>query len=825
MKRRSAALLRAVLVLWICLGLPPEASGAIVCVPADMTLAAALNQAQSSPTTIHLVQGTYDLAATVWHWGYLGGTLVRSGSELVGGYTAGCAGRNIGAGNTKLTDSAAGANADGVLVKGDLTIEGITFELHHGFVLFVENVFGGIVFNSGGKIVLSRDAFLDTSGNALSINWLQYPNVAGTIRIVDTLIANNASPYCFVAVIVDGGAPDVDFINNTIYGNTTGAGACFYNHYNGGVGGTTYNLYNNIFYGTAGSFDLYTDDTSVALVDNVIGTRSGPAPAKNLNTQTGDPKLDANYKPIEVPASPVINAGYNSPPGGLPSLDLTGNPRQVGPRVDRGAYESSLDYAFLKTVTKTVDDGTSGTLRDAITAVNSNGSGEIRFDIGSGCGPHVITLDHTKPDLALAVDSTIDGYSQTGAAPNDLDLGDDATICVILESDGSDTRGLVVPSTADDTTNVTIQGLGFSGFSTTGIDLQGGSEHVVDGNHFGGTIGGHAMLPNGFDIRLGAATHDDVIGSDDVADRNIVGDATGSGIVIASGATNNQILNNYIGIGWNPNTSVYTNRGNGARGIYVAGDGTTINGNLIGNNAQAGIVLDSGGAHDNVIAQNSIGADSFGSVFANASGIHLIGDSGGTGDAPNDNNIRLNVIAANTAQGVLIDVGQRNKVRRNSIYANGALGIDLGAVGPAVPQSDDGGFHLLDEANRTQNFPILTLAGGDTALGTVAGSLTTTAGDYTLDFYITGSCDDSGYGQGGVWLAAATVTVPVPVSGNQSTEPFSVQINAPLLAPLFDGSTITATATDSLGNTSEFSACATYSNTGIFANGFDPPAI
>jgi len=37
-----------------------------------------------------------------------------------------------------------------------------------------------------------------------------------------------------------------------------------------------------------------------------------------------------------------------------------------------------------------------------------------------------------------------------------------------------------------------------------------------------------------------------------------------------------------------------------------------------------------------------------------------------------------------------------------------------------------------------------------------------------------------------------------------------------------DGNQITATATDSLGNTSEFSPCASYSNDGIFFNGFEP---
>ncbi len=229
--------------------------------------------------------------------------------------------------------------------------------------------------------------------------------------------------------------------------------------------------------------------------------------------------------------------------------------------------------------------------------------------------------------------------------------------------------------------------------STAGIDLQGGSAHSIVGNHFGGSIGGHAMQPNGFDIRLGAnanTTHDDTIGGD-IAERNIIGDAdqfrcrdqqTGRKTTRSSAT--------YIGVGWSIGGSSYTNRANGARGVYVAGDNNTISGNLIGNNVQAGIVLDSGGAHDNLISENLIGADGEGMLFANTgAGIHLIGDSGGTGDAPNDNTIRLNTIASNGAQGVLVDVGQRNRIRKNSIFANAALGIDLGAVGPAFPQSDD----------------------------------------------------------------------------------------------------------------------------------------
>jgi hypothetical protein len=345
------------------------------------------------------------------------------------------------------------------------------------------------------------------------------------------------------------------------------------------------------------------------------------------------------------------------------------------------------------------------------------------------------------------------------------------------------------------------------------------------GNHFGGSIGGHVMLPNGFDIRIAAGASNSAIGSTDYADRNIIGDATNSGIVLSNGTAGNLISGNYIGLGWSTGSSSYTNRGNGARGIYVAGDHNVIYDNLIGFNAQSGIVLDSLGANANLIEQNLIGADVAGTDVGNgAAGIHLIGDSGGTGDAPNHNTIIYNTVADNGGQGVLIDVGQGNLMRLNSIYGNALLGIDLLPIGPNDPQSNDGGLHLLDEANRSQNFPVLTAALGGNENGTVAGSLTTTPGAYSIDFYNSPGCDSSTHGEGKSWLGSANVTVPVPMAGLQGTFSFNdLPISAPLFVTLADGSKITATATDANGNTSEFSACQNYLNDTLFTDGFEGP--
>ena len=63
-----------------------------------------------------------------------------------------------------------------------------------------------------------------------------------------------------------------------------------------------------------------------------------------------------------------------------------------------------------------------------------------------------------------------------------------------------------------------------------------------------------------------------------------------------------------------------------------------------------------------------------------------------------------NTIAYNSGDGVAIVTGTGNRISRNSIHSNGALGIDLAPNG--VTANDNGD---LDEgANERQNFPVLT---------------------------------------------------------------------------------------------------------------------
>jgi hypothetical protein len=814
------------LVLLLAVGSAARAANDEVCVSNDSQFASALaDTSYWPPQTIKVVQGTYHLGPT--KWGGAAFFVVIGGTKLLGGYAAGCAdaGRDIALGNTVLMDDAS------IIMHGNLTFEGLTWK--SGIYIMANNIGdgdygpipGNVDLTPGKEVLFRRDAFLD--GGSFVIDWGQDDDAGGVLRVVDSVARGSDCPWDFS--IIAGGAPDIQLVNNTAVGNTIAV--CVETRYAGGWGSghPSISAFNNIFYGNSLE-DLYFQvNTSAVLVNNVIGTHDYNGAVTQFGTLTGDPKLDANLRPIEGPPSPVINSGSNVAPGGLPEHDLDGGARVIGTTVDRGAYESGISDALIKVVTNTSDHDT-GSLRSAILSVNQTGSGLITFDIPGGCGPQVITLNSELP--AVQDGTIINAFTQAGASPNSLDVGDDATLCVILESGNSNvTHGIRVAGDAGDAVAVSIKGFGFSGFSDAAIDLQGGSGHFVAGNHFGGSIGGHALQPNGVDIRLGNFAHDAIIGGDDVGDRNIIGDATGSGILLQGtasppllfGTHDNQVLNNYVGVGWNANLFSYTDRGNGTRGIHLFGHDNTLSGNLIGFNAQAGILVDGGGAAGNIIDGNSIGVDANDSNYTNLgndnAGIHFAGD---IGDAPSGNTVRDNTIWYNGNQGVLVSIGHGNKIRKNSIYLNGLLGIDLAAIG-VTANDDDGGIQQNDYANRGQNFPVVTSAGGGYASGHVSGTLTTTGGDHVVDVYVSPDCDASGHGEALVWLKGKTVTVTVPQGLDQGTAPFDIAVAIQPPSGLGNGWSIIATATDAAGDTSEFSACTAYANDTIFANGFQQP--
>jgi titin len=124
-----------------------------------------------------------------------------------------------------------------------------------------------------------------------------------------------------------------------------------------------------------------------------------------------------------------------------------------------------------------------------------------------------------------------------------------------------------------------------------------------------------------------------------------------------------------------------------------------------------------------------------------------------------------------------------DEILYNSIFSNTGLGIDLGDDG--VTQNTPGGPHT--GPNEFQNFPVLSVNSG-----VLTVSLNSTANALFIIQLFVATPDPSGYGQGKSVLETFTITTDP--SGNGSA-----QVNLP------PGEEITATATDSLGDTSEFS--------------------
>ena len=273
----------------------------------------------------------------------------------------------------------------------------------------------------------------------------------------------------------------------------------------------------------------------------------------------------------------------------------------------------------------------------------------------------------------------------------------------------------------------------------------------------------------------------------------------GTGVnLLLGGADTNTIQGNYIGI----NANATAGLGNQQQGILinVGPDGNTVTGNVIGFNTTGGIRIIGNGTDNttnNVIRGNWIGTDSTGTLnFGNGlEGIAV--QTGAAGNQIGGTGVgQGNVVAFNGTAGVAVYTSSTaNPIRGNAVYSNGGLGIDLdNGFGTGVTPNDPGDGD--SGSNGLQNFPVLLFAQSNAGLTTIAGTFNSTASStFTLDFYSSPSGDE-----GAVYLGSASVTTDS--SGD-------AVINVGLAASVAAGQVITATATSSSNDTSEFSAAIT----------------
>jgi hypothetical protein len=513
--------------------------------------------------------------------------------------------------------------------------------------------------------------------------------------------------------------------------------------------------------------------------------------ATNSNNISTAPLLQSSGVPQN--ASPLVNAGTRFVPGGLPALDLAGNPRKVGSDPDIGAFETAVDNSFYLDVINTAASG-AGSLAQAVASANAtDGRQVIRFNIPGTC-PRTITLGQT---LTLTDATDIAGETQPGAQANTFAIGYNGAPCIVLKAGSGVSGGIVFDSTqaADD---LSLSQIAFAGF-TTALSIRSGRSHLVTGNQFGGMLGNITLLDSGTAIRVDDSAGDVQIGGPDAEQANFIGGA-GLGIVL-DGTGDNRVLGNAIGEGGLtqfPNTV----------GIAVTSDHNRIDDNWISLSSAVNVLMSGDAAHDNILSDNLISGGGTGLNIDEGAHHNRIGPD--------------NYFGANDGDAIHVHSGSHNDLGGNRYGSNGGLGIDLGDNG-VTPNDADPIFDSNVSPNRNQNYPVLDRAVKSVqfALISVGGYLSSTTGSYRLEFYRSHTCDDSGYGEGSSLIATQTLDLDCSIVGNdqQCRKTFSVLINGNFVA----GDRITVTATSPADNTSEFSACETIleADDRIFADDFE----
>ncbi len=317
-----------------------------------------------------------------------------------------------------------------------------------------------------------------------------------------------------------------------------------------------------------------------------------------------------------------------------------------------------------------------------------------------------------------------------------------------------------------------------SGNASNGVTVQG-QGHRVQGNFIGTDVTGTRTLGNGTGIRVSGLGH--TIGGTESGAGNLISGNRFAGLDISL-ANNNTVQGNFIGTDVTGTKPVGNGLGLtiGAAMDNVIGGTVPGAGNVISGNAGDALRIDS---PRNRVQGNRIGTDFSGTAPLSNGGHGVFLRTAGSNTIGGAEEAAGNLIAFNGGDGILVDRGLGNAIRRNAIFghANGR------------------GIRLLNGGNRNQAAPNLTSAVSGGGLITVEGILISAPNTtYTVELFANSVCHSSGFGEGERFFASLTVATNAKGRAN-----FTLVV-AIFVKP---GQFVTATATDPAGNTSEFSAC------------------
>jgi parallel beta-helix repeat protein len=415
---------------------------------------------------------------------------------------------------------------------------------------------------------------------------------------------------------------------------------------------------------------------------------------------------------------------------------------------DAGSAGKCRGAVFL--VTTTQESGP-GSLRQAILDANATHTetvSTIAFHIpltDPGFDGHVFTLQPTTPLPAVRRPTFIDGMSQTAFSGDSNPLGPEVVLNGSLADRGN---GLVLRGDRSAVIELVINGF----VHGAGISLQTNargdhppSRHRLRNNYIGTDQTGTTAVPNAKGVVIQGGESPTAQAQDNQLTGNLITGNLGVGISLCE-AADTRLTGNRIG----------TDR----TGTAPLGNGSH------------GLLLHCAGAPRTLIEQNTI-------AFNAGDGIRIAPD--------------YRAAVALTPEG-----HQSTTIRRNAIFANEGLGINL--LPPPVGTEDGSTANDVCDAdlgaNRLQNFPDLLLVTSDGQSTHISGTLNSLPNQsFTLEFFATAAAAVAGGGEGQTFIGETSVVTDATCQSR-----FTVSVPGG-----FVGQSLTATATDAAGNTSEFS--------------------
>jgi hypothetical protein len=425
--------------------------------------------------------------------------------------------------------------------------------------------------------------------------------------------------------------------------------------------------------------------------------------------------------------------------------------------INQNVLLAATENQFI--VTNTADIGP-GSLRQAILDAEAHaGPDTVLFNIpdndtGYDGNNGVWTIPSVAECYRFKIGETvIDGSSQTINQGDRNSLGPEIAIDGRLLSVSPNNCFLITSR------KNAISGLVLFGFKSNAINIgENGANNHIFGNYIGTNATGNDIIRNEYGIQISQGASNNIIGGSKANERNVIS-GSNSGIILTE-TTNNIIQGNLIGTDATGTFAL----GHDHSGITIS-SGAINNiiggiaegeGNLISGNGWYGVSIEYEDSDSNQVIGNKIGTDISGtrSIPNLNSGVRVSGDAQYNQIGPG------NLIRHNLEYGLEIIHANAlyNRITQNMIYDN-----------------QIGGIMLRDGGNSELPAPVIT------SINPVAG----TASPFAIVEIFSDSSD-----QGRIYEGSAVA------DGNGD---FS-WTGTP------SGPSITATATDQLGNTSKFSS-------------------